>query len=194
MSFTKKKNYKIEGWAIYERNPIDFSNEKPHYMDSEWGLTVEETDFIKWVRNRWDWLPDDKKGVYIIYSETGEPLYIGSTGNKKGFRGRLSKHHNKELFGLKAEHIKMYYIEDPTARLLFERIKIHQLEPILNRDFQHSLKVTDNYLGNLKNEILDAMSELKVLGEQEQDIKDLLDKEGFKGLVNKITELKGNTP
>ncbi|MCM3390608.1 hypothetical protein M3649_21220 [Ureibacillus chungkukjangi] len=186
--FTKKKEYKIEGTAISERNPYAYEYERPHYID--WELEVEETDFIKWNRDNWKWLPNDKEGVYVIYKEDGTPLYIGTTGNKDGFRGRLRKHNKKKYFLLEAGYIKLYYIANPTSRLLFERIKIHQLEPILNRDFKHLIEITDDYVQNLKEDVAETVDLLLLNGITLDVIEGIIKKEGLNGLKEELEKLK----
>lgn len=121
----------IDGKTIRQINNEDGYDETSVEVEFQEGPVIqwESTDTV--IRS----LPDDKHGVYVIYDDKG-CLYVGKTWQGLGFRGRIRTHKNLDVFSAQANFISLFYIDGSNTQqiLLFERIKIAQLNPTLNRD------------------------------------------------------------
>ncbi|ASL64005.1 hypothetical protein [Bacillus cereus] len=166
------------GWIPWKHQPFDkwlqthqrkdFSNLHGVYIVTR-RLGDEETDFIKMNNNSRELI-----------------LYVGETGESKGFAGRLGKHAYRYLFHLKATAIRLYAVSNNTAkdevnRLLLEKAKIIQLDPILNKTLIHPRsKKNQSLVDELYHDIYNNESIKKILdeieGEDEKKVKETLNK------------------
>lgn len=110
-------------------------------------------------------LPSDKHGVYVVF-ENDKCLYVGETKNQKGFKGRFEGHHYLREFRTNATKIILYIIdkEKHNDRVLFEKLKIKELNPILNRTERRedSIKYSLNVIEGIKqdiNELIDIFGQ-----------------------------------
>ncbi|PFR04421.1 hypothetical protein COK31_11160 [Bacillus cereus] len=114
-------------------------------------------------------LPSDKHGVYVVY-RNNKCLYVGETKNKDGFKGRFQNHHYLKEFKVRATKVILYVIdkEKHNDRVLYEKLKIKELNPILNRVEEREKSI--NYT-------------LSIIDEVKQNVKELIEifGEGFNG-------------
>lgn len=86
-------------------------------------------------------LPNNERGVYVVYGKPdrrdsespNHVLYVGETGNN--FRTRFQNHDYRTLFVLFATKVHLYKFNnnEDAERILFEKAKILDLEPLLNK-------------------------------------------------------------
>jgi len=86
-------------------------------------------------------LPNNEEGVYIVYGKVDRNdfhskthvLYVGESGDD--FRTRFQKHDYRALFVLFATRVVLYKFKDgeDAERILFEKAKILDLKPLLNK-------------------------------------------------------------
>lgn len=92
---------------------------------------------ISWKRDdsNYNFLSELKgiSGVYVIYDDSG-CMYVGTSGGKRGIFNRLRYHEKLTHFKETAELVVCYRFDDKKERLLFEMVKIIQLNPSLNSD------------------------------------------------------------
>lgn len=105
-------------------------------------------------------LPVDKYGVYIVYEE-GTCIYVGETRNNEGFKGRFENHHYLDEFNAKATKVVLYQMDRnlDNDRILFEKIKIKELNPILNRaeNRDESIQYSASVLEGIRNKTDDLI-------------------------------------
>ena len=107
-------------------------------------IEFERGSSIKWLDRRY--FPKDKHGVYVVYNYNGEVIYVGKTLDKVGFFGRLSSNHQYfDTFKKDCDHIEFFYLENSLEILMFERAKILQFDPLLNRDDDERIVRSQNY-------------------------------------------------
>ncbi|ARV91517.1 GIY-YIG nuclease family protein [Bacillus cereus] len=113
---------------------------------------------------------DNITGVYVVYSHH-ECMYVGETGYKLGIRNRLRYHEKYKVFMEQATHVICYKIEDTKERLLFERVKISQLSPILNADKKGQVqKVQEKYESITEDRVWDALNEIASISEETYEL------------------------
>ena len=140
----KLKGKKIEEYLLLPNIEVD------EIIEKEWkGDNFHST------------LPNNKYGVYVVY-DNDKCLYVGETKSKNGFKGRFKDHYYLKEFRSRATKIIMYIIskEKHNDRVLFEKLKIKELNPILNRAEEREISI------NYSN---------KVLVEIEQYVRELID-------------------
>lgn len=126
--------YTISGPTIADINPFSADRNKPDSLSYPDIGILEVAGYREWVNGDKSWIPTSK-GVYVIYNFEGIPLYVGQTGEGNAtFKTRLPKETYIKYLRTFSKWVKFYTIEDALTRLLFERIKISQLNPLLNRD------------------------------------------------------------
>lgn len=186
---SKKNEYVISGVLITEINPF---NREKNYGDTLTGFLDDEdpnTEVKYWNNNGNMWI-SNKKGVYIIYSETGFPLYVGQTGGGKAtFYSRFPRESNLLFFRTFARYVKFYYINDVTSRLLFERIKIHQLKPLLNRDRGHLIISRDYSQEDMKTEVGVILDLAQLFNNDFKEIAQIINDKGFTFLLEWVLSI-----
>lgn len=98
---------------------------------------------IRWKEEdfTFTFLPNNEEGVYIVYGKVDRHaynspthvLYVGESGDD--FRTRFQKHDYRALFVLFATRVVLYKFKDgeDAERILFEKAKILDLKPLLNK-------------------------------------------------------------
>lgn len=98
-------------------------------------------------------LPKDKHGVYVVYDDKG-CMYVGETKDIEGFHGRFEGHEHLKSFKVKSKKITLYVIDKKydNDRLLFEKLKIRELDPYLNKTQNKKLSIeyTERVMRELK--------------------------------------------
>ena len=131
------------GKVIIQGNELESKKPNGKYVVNNIEIEFEVGPVIDWNTSKIiDQLPSDKCGVYVIYSQkdTDNCLYVGKTWDNDGFKGRFTKHKSEKKhwddFVIDAHSVSLFFIDkdEPQHILLFERIKIAQLNPLLNRD------------------------------------------------------------
>lgn len=98
-------------------------------------IVIDEVLVKEWEEDKFVLsLPRDKHGVYVVY-ENHKCLYVGETRNQQGFKKRFQGHQYLKEFNARATKVILYVIdkEKHNDRVLYEKLKIKELNPILNR-------------------------------------------------------------
>lgn len=112
-------------------NELDVNN-IPKLKDVDLEIIIKEIVSREWVSTG---IVESGCGVYIIYGEGDFTLYVGQTGDSFHKRFASEDHKLKMNFlNAFANRIEFYHIENVQQRLLFERIQIANLRPIINSD------------------------------------------------------------
>jgi len=131
--------YKIKISNIETNSTIKELHRERNLPDRVNDITIRENEckVFTWPRHdeKLDFLNEmiGIKGVYVIYNGV-ECIYVGQTGAKLGIKNRLRYHKRYKDFVENAKVIVCYEVNEKNDRLLFERIKISQLNPKLNAD------------------------------------------------------------
>ncbi|WP_218923365.1 GIY-YIG nuclease family protein [Bacillus toyonensis] len=128
-------------------------------------IKINKVEEYEWHKEDADFiykLPSDKYGVYIVYSEK-ECIYVGETTMNGGFQHRFKKHHYLQEFLVEARRVVLYEMDQErnNERILLEKIKIKELNPILNRaeKKEKSLELSKdvaNKIQSLTEDLLEA--------------------------------------
>lgn len=144
-------------------------------------------------------LPKDKHGVYVVYDNTN-CIYVGETKNSKGFFGRFQNHHYLTEFRTRARRIILYVIDkkNDNDRLLFEKLKIKELNPVLNKaeNKKQSLMYTEDvfeYLRDITKTLIEKLPNSEDLNINEDEFKKI-DKRIAKELSQVILMLEKIIP
>ncbi|MGE1112983.1 hypothetical protein ACQJ0K_14610 [Priestia megaterium] len=146
-----KKSYNIEIKVNNDTNP-----QTRKKYDDEFTINVNNIAEYKWDETDEEFiskLPSDKYGVYVVYSDE-QCIYVGETAMNGGFQNRFKKHHYLQEFLTEARRVVLYEInkELSNERILLEKIKIKQLNPILNRaeEKEQSLKFSNDVANRIR--------------------------------------------
>ncbi|HEB2439601.1 hypothetical protein CN335_12520 [Bacillus thuringiensis] len=126
--------------------------------DYELTININNVEKYEWHEKDEEFiykLPSDKYGVYIVYSNE-HCIYVGETAMKGGFQNRFKRHHYLPEFLVEARRVVLYEMdkERNNERILLEKIKIKELNPILNRAEKREKSL------ELSNEVANKIQEL----------------------------------
>ncbi len=80
-------------------------------------------------------IPKDKSGIYKIYNENNEVMYIGKATY---LRQRICQHMSESSSSYDVNHnfhtVRCIYVDDPFAREIYETFLINTMKPPLNWD------------------------------------------------------------
>ncbi|MGE7932353.1 hypothetical protein [Viridibacillus arvi] len=187
------KRIKIDANVIEQKLKGVKVNDKPVEVNFEEGYILDWND----TNDVLEQLPKDKHGVYTIFEED-KCIYVGKTWATNGFYGRLSAHEKLDTFKKRADKITLFFIEKDNTNeiLLFERIKISQLEPILNRDddiakmkSDAAIKSAIDYYNLYLSKVLLNEKMLVEIKEKGIDIEDFT-----KEFLNRFNKIRRNVP
>ncbi len=129
-------------------------------------LQVNNLEEVKMLK---DFLKD-VGGVYFIYGEGNELLYVGKT---KSFYDRILVYFNEnnayiQNFDEKIERIDFYQVKNPYEREIYETYAINEYSPIYNLDKNYNLTV------NYNDGYFEADEEIRVLREEKEELEEEL--------------------
>ncbi|MEX3624689.1 hypothetical protein [Viridibacillus arvi] len=193
----KQKSYEV-GLNISIINIAATKKLKKIKIENIIELQREECEDLDSIFQR---LPKDKHGVYIVYDNTN-CIYVGETKNSNGFFGRFQNHHYLTEFRTKARRIILYVIDKKydNDRLLFEKLKIKELNPVLNKEEnkKQSLMYTQDvfeYLRDITKTLIEELpnsEDLNINEDEDELVK--IDKRIAKELSQVISMLEKIIP